>query len=534
MNLDGGLQIQDLRGILRRRGKVMAGSALVLVLAAYWLAMALPNVYTSYATVLVEPQAVDPKLVEAGVAKSDLNRRLHLMTAEILSRPRLSRIIDDLELYRDESEYMLRDEIIDLMRDHVHVEPVVPELEQGGRRRGALEVNEFRIIYDNYDRTLARDVAQRLANDFIETHISDRVRTSQKSLDFIEGELTRLGKDIQKVENDIATVKNENPGRLPEDIGTNQRRLERLLTDLSRLRGDYAAAASDESFYASQAAATRTLGGSDDASPTRRLELLKLELTNNLSRGYTDKHPDVIRARQEIIELERLVDDAANQVGITNDPLVQHNEASARRAGLRRTAADEEIRRLESLSDEVREQLEGTPAVAEKLDGLSRLYEHLFNTFQDFSRRHNEATVQAQLERRQLGEQFRVLEQAFEAPEPSAPNRLLILLLGSVFAVAAGVAMGILMEATDTSPHDARQLQTRMRLPVLAQIPQIWLESDRVRQRRGRIRTALATASLVVFGLVGGAASYLWVNGLPGFLEGGPPVAAAAEPESEG
>jgi uncharacterized protein involved in exopolysaccharide biosynthesis len=57
-----------------------------------------------------------------------------------------------------------------------------------------------------------------------------------------------------------------------------------------------------------------------------------------------------------------------------------------------------------------------------------------------------------------------VLEAAFEATEPSAPNRLLILLLGSVFALAAGVAIGILLEATDTSPHDARQLQNRMRL----------------------------------------------------------------------
>ena len=60
------------------------------MLGAYWLAMALPNEYSSYATVLVEPQAVSPQLVKAGVSSSDLNERLHLMTAQILSRPRLS------------------------------------------------------------------------------------------------------------------------------------------------------------------------------------------------------------------------------------------------------------------------------------------------------------------------------------------------------------------------------------------------------------------------------------------------------------
>ena len=121
--------------------------------------------------------------------------------------------------------------------------------------------------------------------------------------------------------------------------------------------------------------------------------------------------------------------------------------------------------------------------------------------------------MQAQLERRQLGEQFRVLESAFKAPEPSAPNRALILILGAVFAVMVGVGVGILLEALDTSPHDARQLQTRLALPVLATIPAIWLESDRLHQRRARTRTALATAAVVMFALVGGAANYLWVNG---------------------
>jgi len=507
----------------------MGACALVLILAAYWLAMALPNVYTSYATVLVEPQAVDPELVKAGVADSDLNRRLHLMTAEILSRPRLSRIIDELDLYMDESESMTRDQVIDRMRSQVRVEPVIPELEQGGasRGRGPVAVNEFQIYYDNYNRRLARDVAQRLANDFIETHIEERVRTSQKSLEFIEGELERLASDIQEVEADISRVKGDNPGRLPEDMSSNQRRLERLIQDLSRLRGEYAEATSDEAFYSNQAAAAKALGGGGaGSSPSSRLEALKLEMAQNLSRGFTEKHPDIVRAREEIAQLSQIIAQSGSGEGPTLDPLAQQNEAAARRAALRRNAADDEIRRLEALTNEVRDLLESTPEVAEQLDGLNRRYEHLFNTYQDFSRRHNEAVVQAQLERRQLGEQFRVLEPAFEAVAPSAPNRLLILLLGGMFAIAAGVGMGILMEATDTSPHDARQLQARMRLPVLAQIPQIWLESDRVRQRRSRIRTALATSGLIVFALVGGAMNYFWVNGMPGFLTDRP---AAAE-----
>src|SRR6185503_6790073 len=159
MNIDGGLQMSDLGGILRRRAKAASLTALGLMLVIYWIAMALPNVYTSYATVLVEPQAVAEDLVKAGVEKSDINQRLHLMTAQILARPRLSRIIDEFGLYKDESEWKLREEIIDLMREDVHVEPVIPELERRAARSQELAIYEFRIFYDNYDPKVARDVA---------------------------------------------------------------------------------------------------------------------------------------------------------------------------------------------------------------------------------------------------------------------------------------------------------------------------------------------------------------------------------------
>src|SRR5215468_702041 len=234
MNIDGGLQINDLGGILRRRAGIAAASALGVMLVIYWISMALPNVYTSFATVLVEPQAVAEELVKAGVAQSDINQRLHLMTAQILARPRLSRIIDEFGLYKEESEYLLREEVIDLMRDKVRVEPVIPELEQRAARNTGkqLEINEFRIFYDNYNPIVARDVAQRLANDFIETHINARVQQSQKSLEFIEGELDRLSKRVHETEAEIAQVKADNAGTLPEELDANQRRLDRVLSEL--------------------------------------------------------------------------------------------------------------------------------------------------------------------------------------------------------------------------------------------------------------------------------------------------------------
>ncbi len=516
MNVQAGIQLSDLQGVLRRRGKIVVLVAIAVSLVAYLVAMALPNEYESYATVLVEPQAVDPKIVEAGVASTDLNRRLYLMAAQILSRPRLSSIIDELDLYEEESNYMVRDQVINLMRDQIRVEPVLPELEQSNAYRRETTIDQFKIFFRDDDALVARDVAQELANDFIEEHIASRVRTSSKSLEFIDGELNRLSERISEIEGQIATLKETNAGRLPEDSGNNQLLLQRLANSLSSARREAATARSDEAFFRSQSATARELvRGSDGRdSPEGRVRQLELALTDFTSRGLTDKHPDVISARKELELLKAQMDEKRATTG-SGSFAEQSASAEAERARNRLQHSLDEIARLEAQAAEVQGQLAAIPAVAEQLDAFEREYRHLFQSYQDFSNRRLEASVQADLERRQLGEQFRVLESAFRAPAPASPNRPIIVAIGLVFGLAAGAGLGIVLEAADSTVHTARQLQTGFELPVLAAIPQIWLESDRLRARRSRIITAVATMAVIVVVLIGGYANYWWVNGRP-------------------
>jgi len=488
MNVEGGIQLAELWSIARRRAKVMAATSVGIALAIYWIAMALPNEYESYATVLVTPQTVDPALVAAGVPESDLNNRLYLMTAEILSRGRLSKIISDMNLYADQSQHMVREQIIDMMRESVEVEPVIPELGRGvGRRNSDEEINQFRISFVHRDAGIAMQVARHLSNDFIEQHIGSRITLSQKSLEFIDDELARLAGRIREVEGRVAEVKNANPGRLPEDMTATQRRLERLMTDMAFAQRSLAEAVSDEAFYRSQINNAPVTAG--EMTPENRLKILDLQIAEYRAKGFTDKHPDIVKTKLEIYSQ-------------------QNAEAERRRAALRKSSADAEITRLRVAIDEFQAQLAHTPAVAELLDGLEREYRHLFDSYQDFSNRQLEAMVQAQLERRQLGEQFRVLEAAF--------------------------VVGIMRESVDSSLHTARQLQAAVSIPVLAAIPKILLEADLAALRRSRIRTSLAAVFVICFVLVGGAANYLWVNGTPGFFSREPtieePVAGKAAP----
>lgn len=524
MNAQEGLQLPDLRGMLTRRAPVAAAVAGAVFLLSIVLAAVLPNQYEASTTILVEPQTISTQLVEAQMASTDLNARLHLMSMQILSRPRLSRIIDDLDLYEDESEQMTRAEVIELMRDQIRVEPVLPELEQTLRTvRRDIQINTFRLFFQSDRAALAAKVANRLASDFTDEHIRERVNVTSDTAEFIEAELARLAVQIQDVESRIAQVKAENPGKLPEDFSANQRLYERAVDNLRLAQRKLAEAESDEAFYRQQAAVSSNVYPQDAASPERRLDLLELQLAEYLSRGLTEKHPDIVATRLEIEQVKRTVAAGADLEGGEPPKSVaqQTAESEQRRAALQVRATQEEIGRLEAQVEEVQTRMAETPRVAEQLAALERDYEHLFESFQSYSNKRLEAAVSANMERRQKGEQFRVLEQAVPPPSPTSPNRPLIVLLGLFLGVALGAGVGVLMEAADPSFHVARDLQTAFRIPVLAQIPNIFLESDRVAQRRRRAVVAAATVAIVGVVLMGAAAGYFVVNGAPGWLSGG-------------
>ena len=523
MNIEQGNQVIDLFGFLRRRGKLMVIISGAITLVTFWIAMALPNLYTSSSMILVEPQSVDENLEDSGVRESDLNERLGLMTAEILSRIRLSRIIDEMGLYEDDRKDMERLEIVELMRSYINVVPVLSELEEGSRRRD-VKFNTFRIVFRHDNRNTAAAVAQRVANDFIDANIESRTDITSKSLDFMSDEIASLTNNLAGVEGNIAAVKAESVGRLPEDFDSNQRTLQYAFSDLRDSQRILSAAESDAAYWKNQALTASSLSSpGDSTSPSHRKKQLELERGSLLARGYTARHPDVVRVEAEIAMLG---DQLSGQAGEDDAPRSigeQNARAEQKRAELRAVAAQEDIDRLRETIASLEARLAATPAVAERLDSLNRQYEQLYRSYQDFSSRLQQAAVQADLERRQLGERFRILESAEPSPEPSSPNRILIQILGAILGLGIGAGIGLVFEVADSSMHTSNELQQSLGIPVLVSVPRIMLESDRAARSRRILRETLAAIAVVLFVLVGGVATYWFVN------IRGPGVAAEAE-----
>jgi polysaccharide chain length determinant protein (PEP-CTERM system associated) len=513
MNVEQGIQVIDIFGLARRRGKLIAIVAGAIVFVTFWVSMAMPNLYTSSAMILVEPQSVDEELVDSGVRQSDLNERLGLMTAEILSRGRLSEIITDMGLYEDESRRMERSEVVDRMRSFVSVEPVLSELDEGSPRKD-VQFTTFKIVFRHEDNRVAAAVAQRIANDFINANIEARTNITGKSLDFMGDEIDGLAGQLGVVEKAIAEVKLASAGRLPAEFDANQRMLQFGMGDLRDAQRVLSSAEADASFWKNQALAAATGGSAGDtSSPSHRLKLLDFELGSMLARGFTNRHPDVLRVQAEMELLREQVNDYAGRADEAKSVSEQNAQSQEGRALQRAVAAQEDIDRIRVTIADLEVRLGETPGVAERLDALNRQYEHLYRSYQDFSNRLQKASVQADLERRQLGEKFRILESAEPAREPSSPNRFLLLSLGTIFGLALGAGAGLIIETTDSSMHTTNDLQTALGIPVLVSVPKIMLEADRAARSRRILRESLAAIFVVVFVLVGGLATYVFVNG---------------------
>jgi uncharacterized protein involved in exopolysaccharide biosynthesis len=335
--------------------------------------------------------------------------------------------------------------------------------------------------------------------------------------EFIEAELDRLANEIRQVEQRIAEVKNENTGSLPEDMDANQRMLERAASDLRLAQRDLAIAESDAAFYRQQSAtgASDRYGYAGPDTPSERKARLELALGEAMAKGWTERHPDVIALREEIAALETTARDNAAGMEEQLSPEQQLSDNEAKRAELRAQSARAEMGRLSAQVADVEASLARTPQVAEQLAALERQHEHLYGSFQEFSAKRLEAGVSANMERRQKGEQFRILEAAFPPSHVASPNRLLILTLGLLLGLAAGAGAALFLEIADSSVHGARELQALFQLPVLASIPRVLLESDRVLRRRRRVLAGALAVGLTFMVLAGAGAGYWIVNVRP-------------------
>ncbi len=143
------------------------------------------------------------------------------------------------------------------------------------------------------------------------------------------------------------------------------------------------------------------------------------------------------------------------------------------------------------------------PARETELADLMRDYGTLQEIYADLQKKNEESKVAANLERRQIGEQFKLLDPARMPEKPFSPNRPLINLLGAAAGLVIGLGLVAFLEYRDTSFRTEEDVTRLLGMPVLARIPLMITELDQRRMQRQRmVRSTAMVASAFVIGVI--------------------------------
>src|SRR5258706_3235288 len=462
-NADDSLALRAL-DIFRRR-RILALTAFASVLAAATsIAVYLPDLYRAQALVLVE-RPVDESFIRQSVS-GELESRLHIIKQEILSRDRLMTLITRFKLYPKLRAKGSVEDALNQMRTDVEVNPSGPE-----QVNGKTKTVSFTLNYTGASAKGVAEVTNAIASFYVQQNDEMRSNEALSTSQFLREQLAQAKRQLDQQEAAVTQYTTRYTGQLPQQVGVNLATLERMNTQL-RLNGEQQIRLIEQREKLLDGLRDTSViarAENADASPQtierlKQLDKLKQDLAQ-LETKVTSKPPDVLRLNEQIASLER--EQAQAEVAEK-----QKSEA-ARAAALVGRAADEDAkaprrRTIESLDGELaklkddetairatiasfEQRLEGAPEREQEFALVTRDRQAAKDLYDSLLKRYDEAQLAASIETDRQGQRFPVLEPALPPEGPSAPNRVRLMIMGLLLALAAAAAVVMAAVQFDTS-----------------------------------------------------------------------------------
>lgn len=484
----------------------------------------LPDIYSSETLILVDPQKVPDSYVKSTVT-GDVRNRLGTLSQQILSATRLQKIIDSFNLYPEERKTQAREDIITKMRADIRT-GVASEF------GGSQDLQAFRISYRGRDPRLVAQVANQLAALFIDENLKAREEQATGTTEFLSNQLEETRKALNEQETKLKEFKLRHLGEMPEQQTANLQILGQLQAQLQLVNDSIGRLEQQKSVTQSMMAqgsptlvevddpASKPAAGEGKASSKAAqtpLEADKARLQALLDHGYTQKHPTIVKLKARIAEQEAAARDAAAEaktVEVETAPKAEPPVPVARKApsapatshynpvlqaqldALNAEIAKqrEEQRRLSTSVAGYRGKVEAIPVREQEIAELQRDYEMSKAHYAQLLDKQLSAQTATQLEIRQKGEKFTVLDPAVPADRPSSPNRPLTNLAGLVAGIVLGIIAAVSTELVATTIIDTNDVPVAA---VLEIIPVIQTRADRKIRRRWLVFAAASAVVLI-------------------------------------
>jgi len=488
------------------------------MVAGIYLALTLPKIYQSQTLILVEPQRVPSDFIRS-VVSSDINERISTISQQIMSRTNLEKIISQFGLFSGpEAQDMYLEDKIESLRRRIDVKIT------SDRRK---DTEAFAISYKGRDPETVMRITNTLATYFIDENLKVREAQAIGTSDFLQAELDIMRKRLSDMEESLKIFRTEHMGELPEQLETNLRVLERLqeelnakqlsIRDAKQLQISLEKQITDErGVSAAEAAAAVQRASGAPATGELRLQQLNQQLAD-LQTRYTERHPDIIRLKKQIADAEKELaqpagtDETGNSQTAASGTAAPLSNASLslerRLAEIRKEIGTLEfdIANINKKIEAYQQRVEQTPKIEQELLSLRRDYDNIKNSYDSLLQRKLEAELAVNMEKKQKGEQFHILDPARVPTKPLEPDmqRLFLMACAAGFLIGGGVIF--LLEYMNSSFRNPEQVEAGLDLKVVATIPLI--ETAKYKWMK-RINLGFTVVAVVVaLGLFSGFAS---------------------------
>ena len=470
------LTMQDYTTILKRRWWIIAIPAIIFPIVGYGISLMVQPQYLSQTLVLVEQQKVPDSYVKP-VITEDLSGRLATMREQILSRSRLQPIIERFNLFAGGK--MSMDDRIDLTRKNIDIKPIQSDIARTGGLPG------FFISFKAGDARTAQLVCGEITSLFVSENLNDRAASAAGTTDFLKGQLADAKAKLDEEDARLAKFQQTYMGKLPGAETANINMMTSLNTQLDAATQALARMEQDRSYAESmlslqqqnQATQTSEHGGMGPQGQQVQLQDL-LTQEADLTARYTDDYPDVVSVRWKIKELRQEMAQApaamATPSAATPKPTdslgVQQIRAQLRSMDQAIAQKKRDQGAIQAQLRMYQERVSSSPAVEEEYKSITRDNQTAQAFYDDLLNKMNQSKMATDLEKRQEGENFRVMDEPNLPEAPFSPKRPVFVGGGLALGLGLGLLIVAILEYMDTALRNERDVWAFTKLPTLAVI----------------------------------------------------------------
>lgn len=486
------LTMDDYLAMLRRRAKVILVPALLAPLAGFLVSFGFTPKYMSQSLVLVEGQKVPDTIVQP-VVSEDLTTRIATLQQQVLSQSRLEPVVE--KLYPGKGSQVWS-EMIDTIRGNMSVEPVVTDLSAiGGAakpKKGTSPVPGFNV---NYTASNPRE-AQQICNELTNLMVTENLKSIQAAASGTSDVLNRSLQDakgrLDDLDSKLADFKKKYVGQLPGDEENNLKILTALNSQLDANTQTLNRAQQDKSYTESLLA--QQLAAWHSSQSTTNPQTLEKQLSDlqaqllELRARYTDDHPDVIKAKADIAEVKKKLDEinkasadtSATDTGkasATEPPEIRQMRLQIHQYSDLIAAATRDQKRLQQEIASYQSRVSLSPAVEQEYNQLTRDYGNAQKAYDDLLTKKSSADLTVNMNNQSEGEQMVPLIPANLPESPSFPNRLVFAGGGLAAGLILGIALAMWLEFRDNSIRTEADAEAVLELPLLTAVPWVGIAS---------------------------------------------------------